>query len=58
MTQQTACGYGQSWPELVWLPICAFYYTTVRHQLGLDATDNGDWDAVTPHEATHYGGGS
>jgi hypothetical protein len=53
MTQQTACGYGQSWPELVWLPICAFYDTTVRHQLGLDTTDNGYWDVVTPHEVSH-----
>ena len=34
MTQQTACNYGQSWPELVWLPICSFFDSTVRHQLG------------------------
>ena len=53
ITQQTACNYGQSWPELVWLPICSFYDTTVRHQLGLDWGDNGYWDVVTPHEVSH-----
>jgi hypothetical protein len=53
MTQQTACTYGQSWPELVWLPICSFYDITVRHQLGLDWADNGYWDVVTPHEVSH-----
>ena len=25
MTQQTACNFGQSWPGLVWLPICSFF---------------------------------
>ena len=53
MTQQTACTYGQSWPGLVWLPICAFYDVTVRHQLGLDWANNGYWDVVTPHEVAH-----
>ncbi len=53
MTQQTACTYGQSWPDLVWLPICSFYDTTVRHQLGLDWGDSGYWDVVTPHEVSH-----
>lgn len=53
IAQQTACNYGQSWPELVWLPICAFYDTTVRHQLALDWQDNGYWDVVTPHEVSH-----
>ncbi|HUJ33321.1 MAG TPA: M1 family aminopeptidase [Candidatus Acidoferrum sp.] len=53
VTQQTACTYGQSWPDLVWLPICSFYDTTVRHQLGLDWADNGYWDVVTPHEVSH-----
>jgi Peptidase family M1 domain len=53
VTQQTACTYGQSWPELVWLPICSFYDTTVRHQLGLDWADNGYWEVVTPHEVSH-----
>ncbi|HTS10529.1 MAG TPA: M1 family aminopeptidase [Candidatus Limnocylindrales bacterium] len=53
ITQQTACNYGQSWPDLVWLPICSFYDTTVRHQLGLDWADNGYWDVVAPHEVAH-----
>jgi Peptidase family M1 domain len=53
MTQQTACNYGQSWPDLVWLPICSFYDTTVRHQLNLDWADRGYWDVVTPHEVSH-----
>ncbi|MFZ0286726.1 MAG: M1 family aminopeptidase, partial [Terriglobales bacterium] len=53
MTQQTACTYGQSWPTLVWLPICAFYDNTVRHQLGLDFGDRGYWKTVAPHEVAH-----
>jgi hypothetical protein len=53
LAQQTACNYGQSWPGLVWLPICAFYDSTVRHFLGLDWQDNIYWDVVTPHEVAH-----
>lgn len=53
LAQQTACNYGQSWPGLVWLPICAFYDTTVRHNLGPDWQDNIYWDVVTPHEVAH-----
>ena len=53
ITQQTACNYGQSWPGLVWLPICSFYDVTVRHQLGIDWADKGYWDVVTPHEVAH-----
>jgi hypothetical protein len=53
MTQQTACGFGQSWPTLVWLPICAFYDNTIRHQLGLDFGDRGYWKTVAPHEVAH-----
>ena len=53
IAQQTACNYGQSWPGLVWLPICAFYDSTVRHFLGLDWQDNIYWDVVTPHEIAH-----
>ena len=37
LTQQSACNYGQSWPMLVYLPICAFWDATIQHQLGLDA---------------------
>jgi hypothetical protein len=31
LTQQTACNYGQSWPMLVYLPICGFLDDTQRH---------------------------
>jgi hypothetical protein len=53
ITQQTACSYGQSWPELVWIPMCYFFDTTVRHQLGMDFGDRGYWKVVTPHEVAH-----
>jgi hypothetical protein len=53
MTQQTACNYGQSWPTLVWLPLCSFFDGTVRHQLGLDFADYGYWKTVAPHEVAH-----
>ena len=53
MTQQTACNFGQSWPALVWLPICAFFDTTVQHGLGLDWGTRGYWKVVAPHEVAH-----
>ena len=53
ITQQTACNYGQSWPTLVWIPICYYFDTTVRHQLGLDQADRGYWRSVTAHEVAH-----
>jgi len=53
LTQQTACNFGQSWPELVWIPICYYFDTTVRHQLGMDFGDRGYWKVVTPHEVAH-----
>ena len=53
LTQQTACNFGQSWPELVWIPICYYFDNTVRHQLGLDWGDRGYWTVVTPHEVAH-----
>jgi Peptidase family M1 domain len=53
VTQQTACNFGQSWPELVWIPICYYFDTTVRHQLGMDFGDRGYWKVVTPHEVAH-----
>jgi hypothetical protein len=53
ITQQTACDFGQSWPELVWIPICYYFDTTVRHSLGLDWGDRGYWKEVTPHEVAH-----
>lgn len=53
ITQQSACNYGQSWPTLVWIPICYYFDTTVRHQLGLDQADRGYWRSVTAHEVAH-----
>jgi hypothetical protein len=53
ITQQTACTFGQSWPGLVWIPICYYFDDTVRHQLGLDWGDRGYWKVVTPHEVAH-----
>jgi len=52
MTQQTACTFGQSWPNLIYLPICSFFDSTVRHQLKLDDT-RGYWKTVAPHEVAH-----
>jgi hypothetical protein len=53
LTQQTACNFGQSWPELVWIPICYYFDNTVRHQLRMDWGDRGYWKVVTPHEIAH-----
>lgn len=53
MTQQTACNFGQSWPTLVWLPLCSFFDGSVRHSLGLDFADYGYWKTVAPHEVAH-----
>jgi len=53
LTEQTACNYGQSWPMLVYLPICGFWDNTVRHQLGLLDENAGYWKEVTPHEVSH-----
>ncbi len=52
VTQQFACNYGQSWPMLVYLPICAFLDTTQQHGLGVDPQDMY-WKVVTPHEVAH-----
>jgi hypothetical protein len=53
LTEQTACNYGQSWPMLVYLPLCGFWDTTVQHQLGLLDGDASYWREVTPHEVSH-----
>lgn len=53
ITQQTACNFGQSWPALVWIPICYYFDDTVRHQFGLDWGNRGYWKVVTPHEVAH-----
>ena len=52
LTQQAACDYGQSWPMLVYLPICGFFDSTQQHFLGLGA-DDMYWKMVTPHEVAH-----
>ncbi len=53
LTQQSACNYGQSWPMLVYLPICGFFDATQRHYLlGSDSTDMY-WKMVTAHEVAH-----
>ncbi len=54
LTQQSACNYGQSWPMLVYLPICGFFDKTQQHFLGLsDFSAATYWDVVTPHEVAH-----
>jgi aminopeptidase N len=53
LTQQSACNYGQSWPMLVYLPICAFWDNGIQHQLGLLDYDRTYWTEVTPHEVSH-----
>ena len=52
LTQQSACNYGQSWPMLVYLPICGFLDQTEKHFLGLRPEDMY-WKMVTPHEVAH-----
>jgi hypothetical protein len=52
LTQQFACNYGQSWPMLVYLPICGFLDQTQQHELGLRPEDMY-WKVVTAHEVAH-----
>jgi len=52
ITQQTALGFGQSWPELVFLPLSAFLDSTARHSLGMDDI-HGFFKEVGPHEIAH-----
>lgn len=54
LTQQSACNFGQSWPMLVYLPICAFWDSTIQNQLGLLSFGGASyWKEVTPHEVAH-----
>ena len=53
LTEQTACNFGQSWPMLVYLPICGFWDKTVQERLGLPDNDASYWREVTPHEVSH-----
>ncbi len=52
LTQQFACNYGQSWPMLVYLPLCGFLDQTQQHFLGLNAAASY-WKVVTAHETAH-----
>jgi hypothetical protein len=52
ITQQFACNYGQSWPMLVYLPICGFLDQTQQHFMGLRPEDMY-WKVVTAHEVAH-----
>jgi hypothetical protein len=52
VTQQSACNYGQSWPMLVYLPICGFLDKTQQNVLGL-RPDDMYWKTVTSHETAH-----
>jgi hypothetical protein len=52
LTQQFACNYGQSWPMLVYLPICGFLDQTQQHFMGLHPEDEY-WKVVTAHEVAH-----
>jgi hypothetical protein len=52
LTQQYACSYGQSWPMLVYLPLCGFLDSTQQHFMGLNPEDMY-WKVVTPHEVAH-----
>jgi hypothetical protein len=58
LSQQTASDYGQSWPELVWLPLTYFLDTTTRHMMNqmtgrLSDDPHGYFKVVTPHEVAH-----
>jgi hypothetical protein len=37
----------------VWIPLCYYFDTTVRHLLGMDWGNRGYWKVVTPHEVAH-----
>ncbi len=52
LSQQPACNYGQSWPMLVYLPICGFWDSTIQHSFGLRPEDPY-WKTVTAHEVAH-----
>ena len=53
MTQQSACNFGQSWPTLVYLPLCSYFDSNIRNQLGIEWGTRGYWKTVAPHEVAH-----
>ncbi|MBV8205890.1 MAG: hypothetical protein JO041_03780 [Acidobacteria bacterium] len=53
MTPQATCGFGQSWPYLVYLPICAYLDDQQRHVLVGESIRQRYWETVGPHEIAH-----
>jgi hypothetical protein len=53
ITQQSAWFYGQSWPNLVYLPYLAFVGSTVRNMLGFGMDVAQFVDQVGAHEVAH-----
>ncbi|MGA2099260.1 MAG: M1 family aminopeptidase [Candidatus Acidiferrum sp.] len=55
ITEQPNFNFGQSWPNLVYLPISAYIDSTQRWMLfgGIDAKFDGFVQEVTPHEVAH-----
>lgn len=53
ITQQSAWFYGQSWPNLVYLPYLAFVGSTTRNMLGFGMDMAQFVDQVGAHEVAH-----
>jgi len=55
ITEQPNFSFGQSWPNLVYLPISAYIDSTQRWMLfgSIDTKFQGFVDEVTPHEVAH-----
>jgi aminopeptidase N len=55
VTQQTAFGAGQSWPNLLYLPLSAYFDPTQRYMLlnGISSGLTKFVDEVTAHETSH-----
>jgi hypothetical protein len=55
ITQQPQMNFGQSWPELVYLPLIAYLDSTQRWRLfnGIQHRMNEFVDEVGPHEVSH-----
>ena len=53
ITQQSAWFYGQSWPNLVYLPYLAFVGSTTRQMLGFGLDTAYFVDEVGSHEVAH-----
>ena len=55
ITEQPDFAFGQSWPNLVYLPISAYTDSTQRWMLfgNIDANFTGFVQEVTPHEVSH-----